>query len=158
MTKQLSGLAREYLATPDDVQKEINHLTQHFYIYGTTQHISKITSTLLKWNKMPNVLCDHLHKTEDRYILDGSKFEQDIRNLNHLDQELFDFVEANPRVNIDLGKEADALPPHQLTMFIKQTQNDTDGTISAQKIIETSRIIDRINDERCPQNVFNHIF
>jgi len=158
MTKQLSGLARPDVADPEDVQKAIDYLTQDFFIYGTTRHISKIISTLLKMNKMPNVICDHLNKTEDKYLMDGSEFEQEIRELNALDQELFVFVESNPRVDIDLGEAENPLPPHPLTVLIKEVENATGGAKAEEKVFETEDLIQNVKDGHYPTNLFNPFF
>jgi len=158
MTKQLSGLARPNVASSKDLQKAIDHLKQEFFIYGTTQHISKIISTLLKMNKMPNIICDHLNKTEDKYLMDGKEFEQEIRELNAIDQELFAFVEGNPRVDIDLGDSDLPLPPHQLTVLIKEVENATDGAKAEVKVFETDGLFQDVKDGHYPTNLFNRFF
>jgi len=158
MVKQLSGLARPQSATPEAVQKAIAHLNEQFFMFGTTRDIATIISTILKINKMPNVICDHLNNTAEKYLLDGRGFEDEIRNLNQLDQELFAFVDANPRVDIDVGEKHGAAPPHQHTVLIKQIENATRGAFSATQIVETKTVIDAVKEGRYPKAPFDKLF
>ena len=116
--KQLSGLLPAASASRNDMMTAKKHLTDNFFMYGTTEDISRICSAILKMNRMPNVWIDHLNKTEPGYRLDGSPFEHEIQDLNRLDCQLYDFVAGNPRI-----VEPEPLEPHPLTVLVRETGN-----------------------------------
>ncbi|HEY9078477.1 hypothetical protein [Magnetovibrio sp.] len=158
MSKLLSGRNVHDRSGDADAETSITNLHNNFVLFGTTAHITDITSQILKLNKLPNVLCDHLNKTEKEYLLPGDEFKDEILSLNDQDVSLFDHIHKNPRIEIPHLNEQRTNTPHQRTVLIQEVTNKTEGAFGRSLTVPTDRVLPLIVDGRCDKTQFDKFF
>jgi hypothetical protein len=154
--KQLIGRQPQEAVTIEDGARAVELLQGKFSFYGTTDHIAALTSAILQWNCLPNVLIDHLNKTEQHYRFDGQALEDEVRALNAAEAPLFALAHANPALSPP-GAPAGGVLPHPRTVLVRETENagQSGGRL---KGVATSTIVDRIVDGRLPKAEFDRLF
>lgn len=98
-TKQLSGQGQWGGAAAGGLaNRAIENLERDFSAYVTHKKISAVSSFYLTYYHLPNVVMDTLNVTPPEYMIDPEPFRDEILSLNREDQEVYEFVQGNPRI------------------------------------------------------------
>ncbi len=96
--RQLCGLPPAADVGPRHLAAAIHTLVAKFHSFVTTRRTNDLIRYYLSAFGLPNVVMDRPNRTEDRYRIDISAYEDFIYTKNALDMKLFEFVSANPRL------------------------------------------------------------
>ena len=122
--RQLCGLPPEAEVHPHHLETAVETLNTKFHSFVTTRHTNDLIRYYLSAFGLPNVVMDRPNKTEERYRIDISAYEDFIYEKNALDVKLVEFVTANPRLP---RHEADSERISPVTIIAHEMEGFTDS-------------------------------